>query len=84
MDRSSKTGAEAIFRSLVAWLVWARRRRRPKHLILRMPRAGNHQGPRHRIVTPESLPRGAARIVNPRFLAREAGSHEDRGTGAAR
>jgi hypothetical protein len=42
MDRSSKTRAEAILRSLVARLVWARRRR-AKHPILRMPRAGNHR-----------------------------------------
>jgi hypothetical protein len=43
MDRSSKTGADAIRRSQVTRLVWARRRRGPKHRILRMPRAGNHR-----------------------------------------
>ena len=43
MDGSSKTGADAILRPLVLRLVWARRRRGPKHPIPRMPRAGNHR-----------------------------------------
>ena len=42
MDGSSKTAA-VIPRSLVARLVWARRRRGPKHPMPRMPRAGNHR-----------------------------------------
>lgn len=46
------------------------RRRGRKHPILRMPRAGNHRV------------RGTASL-HP-FLARGAGPHEDRGTGAAR
>jgi hypothetical protein len=40
MDGSSKTGA-VIPRPLVARLVWARRRRGPKHPMPRMPWAGN-------------------------------------------
>ncbi len=43
MDGSSKTGADAILRPLVLRLVWARRRRGPKHPMPRMPRAGNHR-----------------------------------------
>jgi hypothetical protein len=43
MDRASKARADAILRLLVARLVWARRRRGPKHPIPRMPRAGNHR-----------------------------------------
>jgi len=43
MDRSSKTGADATLRPLVARPVWARRRRGPKHPIPRLPRAGNHR-----------------------------------------
>ena len=43
MDRSSKIGADATLRSLVARLVWARRRRGPKYPTVRMPQAGNHR-----------------------------------------
>ena len=65
MDGSSKTGA-VIPRPLVARLVWARRRRGPKHPIPRMPRAGNH-----RVRGTASLPLnrypGELPLLNPRF-----------------
>ena len=65
MDRSSKTGADAVLRPLVARLVWARRRRGPKHPIPRMPPAGNH-----RLRGTASLPRNrypGEPVLNPRF-----------------
>ena len=66
MDRSSYTGADAILRSLVARPVWARRRRGPKHPILRMPPAGNHRVSGTASLTlnryPDDLP-----VLNPRF-----------------
>ena len=65
MDRSSKTGADAILRSLVARLVWARRRRGPKHPILRMP-AGNHRVSGTASLSLNRYP-GELPVLNPRF-----------------
>ena len=64
-----------ILRSLVARLVWARRRRGPKQPILRMPRAGTTgSAAPHRY----PLPRRAAR-AKPPFLGREAGGRMNSG-----
>jgi hypothetical protein len=66
MDRSLKTGADAILRSLVARLVWAKRRSRPKHPMLRMPRAGNHRVRGTASLTLNRYP-GELPVLNPRF-----------------
>ena len=66
MDRSSDIGADAILKSLVARLVWARPRRGPKHAILRMPPAGNHRVSGTASLTLNRYP-GELPVLNPRF-----------------